>query len=177
MSRPKIAISGKMASGKSYLAQSLVEDSDYSIYSLGGKVKDIAYDLFKMSPDHKDRPLLQGIGMKMRDLQPDVWITYVLVEADDSEGPVVCDDVRFVNEAKQFKDAGWLLVKLKIDDDLQLKRLQNAYPDNWESHWSNRTDPSETEVDDIPEDWFDLVLTAANDDVAVETLREFLNQI
>ena len=174
MPAPKIAIAGKMAAGKSYLAAGLQDTMGFEIYSLAGKVKDIAYDLFKMDPEHKDRPLLQGIGMKMRELQPDVWINYILEEAKKSTHPVVCDDVRFVNEAKQFKEAGWILIKIDIDDDLQLSRLQSTYPDNWNNHWSNRDDPSEAEVNQIPEDLFDLILTASNDDIPFGDLMTFI---
>ncbi len=74
-----------------------------------------------------------------------------------------------------MKDAGWLLVKLEIDDELQKSRLQSTYGDDWEVHWNNRTDPSEAEVDKIPLDWFDLVIPAANDGSPTKELISFLN--
>ena len=46
----KIAITGKMCSGKSTLAQIIKETNEqYQIYSLGQKVKDVAKDLFNMT--------------------------------------------------------------------------------------------------------------------------------
>ena len=49
----RIAIAGKMASGKTTLANALIERG-FEKLSLGGKVKAIARDLFKM--EVKDRP-------------------------------------------------------------------------------------------------------------------------
>ena len=76
----KIAIAGQMASGKTTLAEQLqqeLESLDYRVvrHSLGFKVKQIGSDLFGMTI--KDRPLLQKIGMKMREIRPAVWIEYV----------------------------------------------------------------------------------------------------
>ena len=68
----KIAICGKMCSGKSTLANTLkIMDNRYTIYSIGQAVKDIGADLFGMK--EKDRNLLIQIGAKMREIDPDVW--------------------------------------------------------------------------------------------------------
>ncbi len=159
----KIAICGQMASGKTTLANRLCKEQNYTRLSLAGMVKEVAYTLFNMKPDNKDRKLLQQIGMKMREIRPMVWIDYVIEESKGYE-LVVVDDVRFVNEAKQFKENGWKLVKLEITDEIQKSRLQNTYED-WESHWNNRSDPSEAEVEKIPIEWFDLVISPNDGDV------------
>ena len=160
----KIAICGKMASGKTTLANRLCDEGNYTRLSLAGMVREVAYTLFNMKQENKDRKLLQQIGMKMREIRPMVWIDYVIDESKGYEF-VVVDDVRFVNEAKQFKENGWKLVKLEITDEIQKSRLQNTYGDDWESHWNNRSDPSEAEVDKIPIEWFDLVISPNEGDV------------
>ena len=159
----KIAICGKMASGKTTLANRLCNEENYTRLSLAGMVKEVAYTLFNMKPENKDRKLLQQIGMKMREIRPMVWIDYVIEDSKEYEC-VVVDDVRFINEVKQFKENGWTLVKLEITDEIQKSRLQNTY-DDWESHWNNRSDPSEAEVDKIPIEWFDLVISPNDGDV------------
>jgi len=159
----KIAICGQMASGKTTLANRLCEEENYTILSLAGMVKEVAYTLFNMKPENKDRKLLQQIGMKMREIRPMVWIDYVIEESKEYEC-VVVDDVRFINEVQQFKENGWILVKLEITDEIQKSRLQKTY-DDWESHWNNRDDPSEAEVDKIPIEWFDLVISPNDGDV------------
>ena len=159
----KIAICGQMASGKTTLANRLCEEENYTRLSLAGMVKEVAYTLFNMKPENKDRKLLQQIGMKMREIRPMVWIDYVIEESKGYEC-VVVDDVRFINEVKQFKENGWILVKLEITDEIQKSRLQKTY-DDWESHWNNRDDPSEAEVEKIPIEWFDLVISPNDGDV------------
>ncbi len=163
----RIAIAGKMASGKTTLANALIERG-FRKLSLGGKVKAIARDLFKM--EVKDRPLLQQIGMKMREIRPSVWIDYI-IELGKEGGDMVIDDVRFVNEAKALKEAGWTIIRLNIDDNLQKERLQNTY-DNWEVHWNNRGDSSETEVMQISSSDVDLELESGPD--AVDQMLEFI---
>ena len=66
----KIAVCGKMASGKTTLANMMVAEKDKGeVLSLAKKVKDIGRELFFM--EDKDRPLLQKIGMKMREIKED----------------------------------------------------------------------------------------------------------
>tara|TARA_R110002012_G_scaffold315755_1_gene530007 strand:- start:3601 stop:4131 length:531 start_codon:yes stop_codon:yes gene_type:complete len=157
----KIAVCGKMASGKTTLANMIVnEKNNGTVLSLATKVKDIGKELFFM--EAKNRPLLQKIGMKMREIQEDVWLDYLIKSADsliaeNKTAIVVVDDVRFVNEVKKLKDNGWIIIKIEIEDELQKERLQKTYAD-WETHWNNRADASEAEVDKVPEEWFDFIL-------------------
>ena len=164
----KIAIAGRMASGKTTLAKALAEHWDGEILSLGGKVKEVGKDLFGMV--EKDRPLLQQIGMKMREIRPDVWIEYLDREARKRTSAVV-DDCRFINEARWFKDNGWLLIRLNIEEEVQKVRLQKTYPDDWEQHWNNRNDPSETQVSEIPSEWVHYELAGEQ---SVDVLMQIL---
>lgn len=171
----KVGLCGKMASGKTTIADLLSTKTEFSKYSLGGKVKEVAYNIFGMDPEFKNRHLLQQIGMKMREIQPDVWIKAVMLQvARDKAANAVVDDVRFVNEARKFKDNGWTLIKLDIPDDLQVDRLKRTYPDNWVDHVSNRHDPSEAEVDQIPEEWFDLVVTVEDGTPNWNLIKDYL---
>ena len=171
----KIAICGKMASGKTTIAEHLRHiighNGGFRIVSMAGEVKRVGRELFGM--EEKDRPLLQQIGMKMREIRESVWLDALIRESEKHE-LVVCDDVRFINEAETLKEHGWVLIKLDINDDLQKQRLQDTYGDDWKIHWNNRTDASETEVDAIPLDLFDLVIPASNDGSTVKGVIDFL---
>ncbi|MCK5647174.1 MAG: hypothetical protein KAH97_10355 [Anaerolineales bacterium] len=134
-----------MASGKTWLAHKLCEELGLSKISLAAQVKVVARDLFFMDPEHKDRILLQEIGKKMRDIRPSVWVDYML-NSENAQDNCVCDDVRFVNEARKLSEEGFLIIMLDIDEELQKSRLMRAYPDNWEIHWNARSDSSETEL-------------------------------
>jgi len=155
----KIAICGRMAAGKTTLANLIINgvNDDVVKLSMAGQVKAIAHDLFKMTD--KDRPLLQKIGMKMREIRHDVWLDYVIAESEEYDNPQIVriiDDVRFINEATKLKENGWKIVRISIDENTQLERLKATY-DDWEIHWENRNNPSEAEVDKISEeviDWF-----------------------
>ena len=167
----KVAIAGQMASGKTTLAKALAEALDGTVMSLGGKVKDVGRDLFGMQI--KDRPLLQQIGMKMREIRPDVWIEYLDRAAESSETEVVfVDDCRFINEAKWFKRHDWILIRLSIDEELQKSRLMDTYPEDWEIHWNNRADASETEVPQIPTELVDFEIQAENSDRIIDNLLD-----
>ena len=68
----KIAITGKMCSGKTTIANYLIEKNNQFVkISFADKVKEIATDLFNMK--EKNRYLLQSIGTKMREIDEDVW--------------------------------------------------------------------------------------------------------
>jgi CO dehydrogenase nickel-insertion accessory protein CooC1 len=130
----KIGICGKMASGKTTIAEYLtvLENEPFEIISMAGEVKRVGRELFGMTK--KDRPLLQKIGMKMREIRQSVWLDAVISQANQSKCSVVCDDVRFVNEAKSLKKDGW-----------------------------------------IPLDWFDLVITAANDSSVQKSVEALIS--
>ena len=75
---------------------------------------------------------------------------------------IVVDDVRYENEVKRFKEAGWKIVKINIEDNHQVGRLQKTYPDDWETHANSRSHPSESEIDTVNANNFDLIIEASN---------------
>ena len=168
----KVGICGKMASGKTTLAKGF-EEEGYQIISLADEVKRVGRELFNMTG--KDRPLLQQIGMKMREIRPSVWLEALMKQAEGYPH-VVCDDVRFINEAKTLKENGWYLIKIEIDENLQRNRLMMTYPDHWDKHWDNRHDSSEAEVDKIPHEIFDLILTAEDSKSLFNLCRPSIKQ-
>ena len=94
----KIAISGKMCSGKSTIAKLIKEyDNRYEIYSFGKKVKLIANELFGMDLEDKDRTLLIQIASKLREIDINVWANYIINQTKDKEYCII-DDLRFQNE-------------------------------------------------------------------------------
>ena len=50
-----------------------------------------------MNPNVKDRSLLTSIGQKMRDINPDVWVNYVIKQTEGIQYCLV-DDLRYQNE-------------------------------------------------------------------------------
>jgi len=139
----KLAVTGKMCSGKTTLCNSLLEiEPRFQIFSFGKKVKDCATDLFGMDPLTKDRPLLTSLGQKMREIDSEVWINYVIKQCQDKEFCLV-DDLRYQNEYEALVKNGFKIIQLNISDELQEKRIREIYPDNYEDHLSARTHLSE----------------------------------
>jgi len=139
----KIAVTGKMCSGKTTLCNYLCElEPRFEIFSFGKKVKHVATDLFQMDPLVKDRTLLTSLGQKMREIDIDVWINYVINQCQDKEYCLV-DDLRYQNEYESLVKNGFKIIQLNISPDLQEKRIKNIYPDNYEDHLSARDHLSE----------------------------------
>ncbi len=180
----RIAICGPMASGKTYLADALNQELGYTKFSLATGVKDLGRDVFLM--EGKDRKLLQQIGMKMREIETDVWINLLMrkvvtaqQDLNDMFGShlemrVVVDDCRFINEVGAFKAAGYKIIRIHIDDDLQIKRLKKTYGKEADQHINNRKDDSEAEMEYMNDKLFDLVVKAADDDSVVNQVMEWL---
>ena len=139
----KIAVTGKMCSGKTTLCNYLCElEPRFEIFSFGKKVKSVSSDLFQMNPEVKDRSLLTSIGQKMREIDPDVWVNYVISECKDTEYCLV-DDLRYQNEYEALVNNDFKIIQLNISDELQESRIKKVYPDNYEDHLKNRNHVSE----------------------------------
>ena len=157
-----IAISGKMGSGKTTLADELLKqvlehcpnDDHATKVSLATPVKQVAYDYFLMLPSEKDRELLQQIGQRFRQIKNRVWVDLLLdhVHGLSDTTPcefVICDDMRFQNELEALQADGWFTIRLTVDEEEQKRRLEKAYGEEWETHWENRNEISETDLDGI----------------------------
>ena len=139
----KIAITGKMCSGKTTLSKYLVSiEPRFQVFSFGKKVKEVASDLFQMDPNFKDRTLLTSIGQKMREINPDVWANYVINQTKDLDYCLI-DDLRYQNEYELLAKEGWKIIQLRISKELQEQRIQSIYPENYQDHLKNRTHASE----------------------------------
>ena len=95
-----------------------------------------------MDPQIKDRTLLTRIGQKMREINKDVWINYVVQQCKDVEYCLV-DDLRYQNEYEALVKNGFKIIQLNISDELQEYRIRNIYPLNYEDHLLARTHLSE----------------------------------
>jgi len=148
----KIALSGKMCSGKTSAANVLLESEAHNFVKLS--FADDIYALcgmyFGMDRDNKNRAMLIKIGQTFREFDPDVWVKRLLKRADElmEQGyDVVVDDVRMPNELCALIEADWTVIRLNVTKEVQLKRLQHMYPDKWEEHASKTESVTETALD------------------------------
>lgn len=146
----KIAIYGPMCSGKSTVASIIKElNPEYEIYSFGQKIKDIATELFNM--EGKNRSLLINIADKMRDIDEDVWVKYIMKQINDNEYCII-DDLRFQNELNYLSE--WKIICLTTPLNIRLERIKEIYPNNYEDHIKNMQHKSETDILKLPEDTY-----------------------
>ena len=160
----KIAITGKMCSGKTTLKNFICEHHpEFKMYSFGQKVKDIAYDLFKMNPSFKDRTLLTSIGQKMREIDENVWINYLINNTKNQEYCII-DDLRYQNEYEALVENGWKIIKINITPELQEERIKQIYPENYQDHLNNRNHLSERNIFEWKENNGPIITINSSDD-------------
>lgn len=178
----RVAISGKMASGKSTAAEALV-GVGFERMALADPLKRVANtiadwlrdreliegnvysDLTNKASKH-GREWLQFLGTEcMRDLVlPDLW-ERVLVHRLPRGEDVVVDDLRFKTEAQALMDAEFLLIRIEAPDDLRLARAGWLY-----SGQETAGHRSEQELDD----WDLWHKTFVNDKSRDEFQREVI---
>jgi hypothetical protein len=130
----RIAFVGPMGAGKTWYADYLVKYHGYTKLSLAGKLKSIAYELFGVQgKDGNDRVILQGIGSDMRKYDPQVWIKFlfnsiVRTYKQNKYRKIVVDDLRYENEAKYFRDNGFVLIRVETPEDIRSGRITRLYP-------------------------------------------------
>ena len=151
----RIAIAGKICSGKSFLAKLIVNNSKYNanVYSFGKPVKQYASEIFDMN--YKDRRLLQLFGEKMKEIDENIWIkkTFNKIRSDlhvKKQLGIIIDDLRFENEADYLISKNFTIIKLNIDSQLQIERIQKTYNDKANEHISNLNHKSEQYIDHLP---------------------------
>lgn len=169
----KIAITGKMCSGKSTLANYICSlDQRYQIYSFGKKVKDVAQDVFKMDPMKKDRTLLTSIGTKLREIDPDVWTKYIIHQTQGHSFCII-DDLRYQNEYEYLIQNDFKIIQLNVSPELQEKRIKEIYPHNFQDHLDNRNHISErNEFQWVENHLPDLIIDSS---LSVQKIQNIIN--
>ena len=168
----KIAIYGPMCSGKTTLSKLIQEyNSSYTVFSFGQKVKDLAVELFSM--EGKNRSLLINIAGKLREIDPDVWVNYVMNQIKDKQYCII-DDLRYQNELDALN--GWTIIRLITPEHIRIKRIKELYPENYEDHIRNMDHISETNQLRFPKGTIEI--DGSNSiDVIRETLQPLIHKI
>ena len=103
--------------------------------------------LFRQEPDPGRRAQQLGTDIG-RALDSQVWIRYFLRHLP--AGDVVCDDVRFEDEAEALREAGFIMIRLRAPAEALASRLA--------SRAGERRDPghpSEHGLEGLPDDYWD----------------------
>lgn len=125
----KIAICGRMRSGKDTVAAYLVEHYDFVPFAFGDGIKSVCRELFpeQVANGKKPRALLQGVGQAMRSVDPDVWIKRTMCEIGASYPfNVVITDLRQPNEYERLYSEDYVIIRVNTSDDVRIDRMRSA---------------------------------------------------
>lgn len=128
----KVAICGKIRSGKDTLAGYFVEQGLTECkFAMG--IDEIIDKYFPTAKAHgKPRRYYQHIGQQLRELDNDVWVNYTLEHIDRLQrlypsthaAGFVISDMRQPNEARQAKDNGFVVIKVVTNEEERIARME-----------------------------------------------------
>lgn len=119
----KIALSGKMRSGKDTVADYLEMHHGFLRLAFADKLKEVAMDLFGMTG--KNRALLQAFGWRMCQIDRAVWVKHVLDKIPLARS-VVVSDLRFPIEYNALRALGFCMVRIEVDSETQMFRVMQS---------------------------------------------------
>jgi dephospho-CoA kinase len=124
----KIALCGKMRSGKDTVANFLREKHKFTGFRFSEGIWETIRLLYPQiyAKRHKEKPrkLLQDIGQKLREVDPNIWVNYTLQQIEEvGEIRVVVTDLRQPNEYLALKEQGFFIVRVSAEDGIRLNRI------------------------------------------------------
>lgn len=152
-----VALSGKLKSGKTTLAELLYDTSHpATIASFAGPLRN-ALAIMGIPKGHDlYRPVAQYVGTDIiRAYDGDWWVKLMSqqfhqIEASAAPGKIfIIDDVRFQNELEWAEIEDFLTVRVLVSPEMQLARGASL---------DGLTHESETSLDEVPDNRFDLVI-------------------
>jgi len=162
-----IGLSGKLGSGKNYIAEKVIaqyfkDQYNILIIGFGDQVKNelyardlsLTYDLLYDQKTFESRKKLQEYATEHgRDkYNQDMWIRGLDIqintfkERSPKECLVIICDVRFINEAEYIKNHGGLLFRIDANERTELRYIKESNGD-MEKYYSISNHKSETELD------------------------------
>lgn len=175
----KIAVCGKLRSGKDELSSHLYIKHGFNRIAFGDELKRYAHEVFPWIPQNsKPRALYQQFGQLMREIDPDVWIKHAeravngVIDFRVNTGAerigIVITDVRQQNEVDWARANGFTLIRVTAPDEVRIARAIEAGDD-----FSVHDLCHETE---LSIDKFDVDYTV-NNDGTVEELKAQIDSI
>jgi dephospho-CoA kinase len=147
----KIALCGKLRSGKSIIGNHLYIRHNFSQVAFGDALKRVAHETFPwVSEFSKPRALYQQFGQLMRQIDPDVWIKHAeqvvkgAIDFNVNTGAekvgVVITDVRQQNEVDWCRANGFTLIRVTAPDEDRIARAIAAGDDFNEADLEHETE-------------------------------------
>jgi dephospho-CoA kinase len=140
----KLAICGKIRSGKSTVAEYIAEKYEFKCFAFADEMKRLLHVLYPQIPGYpKPRRAYQifGEGLRRLDLPgaPTVWVDYCLRmvnthvwwhrEVDDRGANVLITDLRTKEEYERLLAEGFTIIRVSAPDDVRIGRALEAGDD------------------------------------------------
>jgi len=171
----KIAFSGPICSGKSTLSKYLQEEYNCKIVSFAKPVKTYCTQIFGMK--NKDRELLQTFADKCKEINPLVWVNLAEKEIiQNSNSNIIIDDLRYPNELDMLKRYNFIVIKLNINKDFQLKRIRQTYPQTFKDHIERLEHTSESYYEKLNSDYV-INITEFNQNNIKNNIKDIVTKI
>jgi phosphomevalonate kinase len=178
-----IGIAGKMGCGKDYICNTIIipyfksRGKDILQVSFADQIKvnvmtknNIPFSDVFVQKTNSTRKLLQMEGTELgRNVYgDDIWIKYLnnWLKIYKSRGieHFICTDVRFKNELDYIKQNGGIIIKI-VAPNRNFSRLQQESRGDTSIRDALKSHPSECDLDDVPDNHFDLVIYNDLDDI------------
>jgi dephospho-CoA kinase len=159
-----------MGSGKTYAANELSNRVQAKTMSISKPIKEIVSDM-----GHTGRASHIMVGTVGRQINRRLWIDKMMERIDKHKNTgtnIVVDDVRFENEAKTLKDAGFTLVYLDMPWHVRFQRIRER-TDDLNEHIQWFAHPSEVALETVDKSYFDFICKKEEDvDSVIEDLSK-----
>jgi len=123
----KIALTGKMRSGKDTVADYLKREYGFKTFAFAEGIKFVCGSLhLEPSNGRKPRALYQGVGQDLRKYDPDVWLKYTFDKIRQKCGPddnIVVSDVRQPNEVDALRAVGFTIICVDSSEENRMARM------------------------------------------------------
>jgi dephospho-CoA kinase len=147
----KIALTGKLRSGKDTVANHLYIRHSFNRVAFGDALKKNAHATFPWIYEwNKPRALYQQFGQLMRQIEPDVWVKHAEqavkgaidfnVHTGSGKVGVVITDLRQPNEYEWTKANGFTLIRVTAPDEDRIARAKIAGDDFNEADLEHETE-------------------------------------
>lgn len=165
-----VAIVGEMASGKTTLADVLVEKYGYTRVGFANRLKETAMLIYGVGQNIQKgatyyvwqgddevpitgRALLQQLGQSVKTFDRNLWVNWLLADLDNGtygDGPFVIDDCRFPYEANALRGEGFVIARIVTPPQVRMERYELNY--GYRPSVEELNHPSEAEVKNIKAD-------------------------
>jgi dephospho-CoA kinase len=147
----KIALTGKMRSGKDLCGSHLYINYGFDRVAFGDALKKNAHATYPwVSEFSKPRALYQQFGQLMREIEPDIWIKHAeqavkgaidfRVNTGAEKVGVVITDLRQPNEYEWARANGFTIIRVTAPDEDRIARAKIAGDDFNEADLAHETE-------------------------------------